>query len=195
MVVRCSAIVLAVFAQAAVAQAAFAQGGGAAAAANTHSSSDASVREYRLGADDKVRITVFNEPNLSGEFNVSSSGILSVPLIGEVKASGRSLAEVIDEVRTRLADGYLRDPHVSMDILTYRPFYILGEVNKPGEYPYTNGLTVQNAVATAQGYTYRANRKRIFMKHAGEDTEGVISQGPNTPVRPGDTIRVAERFF
>jgi polysaccharide export outer membrane protein len=154
-----------------------------------------SIQEYRLGADDKVRIMVFNEPTLSGEFYVSSSGILSVPLIGDVTAGGRTLTEVISEIRSRLADGYLRDPRVSMDILTYRPFYILGEVNKPGEYPYTNGLTVQNAVATAEGYTYRANRKRIFIKHAGEKNEVLVSQNLDSEVHPGDTIRVAERFF
>jgi len=160
-------------------------------AATAHSS----MPEYRLGADDKVRIMVFNEPTLSGEFYVSSSGILSVPLIGDVKAGGRTLTEVINEIQSRLADGYLRDPRVSMDILTYRPFYILGEVNKPGEYPYTNGLTVQNAVATAEGYTYRANRKRIFIKHAGQKNEVLVSQNLDSAVQPGDTIRVAERFF
>jgi protein involved in polysaccharide export with SLBB domain len=156
---------------------------------------DAAAAEYRLGSDDKVRITVFNEPNLSGEFSVSSSGILSLPLIGEVKAAGRSMSEVSNEITSRLANGYLRSPHVSIDVLNYRPFYILGEVNKPGEYSYINGLTVQAAVATAQGYTYRANRKRIFMKHAGDKVEGVITQGGNTLVHPGDTIRVAERTF
>ncbi len=82
-----------------------------------------------------------------------------------------------------------------MEVLNYRPFYILGEVNKPGEYPYTNGLTVMNAVATAEGFTYRANTKRVFIKRADTSEEQEYPLNSTTPVAPGDTIRVAERFF
>jgi protein involved in polysaccharide export with SLBB domain len=151
---------------------------------------------YRFGTADRVRIIVFNEPTLSGEFNVNSDGNLSLPLIGNVKASGRTPNEVISDVQSKLADGYLREPRVSLDVLTYRPFYIMGEVNKPGEYPYSNGLTVMNAVARAEGFTYRANRNHVFIKRAGKTTEQDFNLRKEDPgVQPGDTVRIGERYF
>ncbi len=151
--------------------------------------------DYRLGVADKVRILVYNEPNLSGEFSVNANGSISFPLIGEIQATGRTSTEIGAEIVKRLSDGYLRDPQVSIDVLTFRPFYILGEVNKPGEYPYETGLTVGKAVATANGYTYRADKKRVYLKRIGEDKEKVYPMSADTLVEPGDTIRIGERFF
>jgi len=150
---------------------------------------------YRLDVADKVRLIVYNEPTLSGEFTVNSDGVLSVPLIGDVKVRGLTTAESIAEITEKFADGYLRDPKVSIDVLTYRPFYILGEVTKPGEYPYSNGLTVMNAVATASGFTYRANKGNVFIKHAGDTKENKYKMTPDLAVKPGDTVRVGERYF
>lgn len=150
---------------------------------------------YRLDVADKVRLIVYNEPTLSGEFTVNSDGVLSVPLIGDVKVRGLTTAESIAAITEKFADGYLRDPKVSIDVLTYRPFYILGEVTKPGEYPYSNGLTVMNAVATASGFTYRANKGNVFIKHAGETKEYKYKMAPDLAVKPGDTVRVGERYF
>ncbi|MFT3966541.1 MAG: polysaccharide biosynthesis/export family protein [Sphingobium sp.] len=150
---------------------------------------------YNLGVGDKVRIIVFNEPTLSGEFAVGSDGGLSLPLIGDVRATGRSVQEVVKDIEAKFGDGYLRSPKVSMDVLTYRPYYILGEVSKPGEYPYFSGLTVMNAVARAEGFTYRANKRKVFIKHAGETTESLVPLSPGLVVRPGDTVRVGERYF
>jgi protein involved in polysaccharide export with SLBB domain len=162
-------------------------------AAGAHADLDNS---YRFGTADRVRIIVFNEPTLSGEFNVNSDGNLSLPLIGNVKASGRTPNEVISDVQSKLADGYLREPRVSLDVLTYRPFYIMGEVNKPGEYAYSNGLTVMNAVARAEGFTYRANRNRVFIKRAGKAKEENFDLHKEDPgVQPGDTVRIGERYF
>jgi polysaccharide export outer membrane protein len=98
-------------------------------------------------------------------------------------------------VQTSLKDGYIQDPHVSVEVLTYRPYYILGEVQKPGEYPYSNGLSVMNAVATANGFTYRANTKKVFIKRADSSAEEEYPLTSMTPVAPGDTIRVTERYF
>lgn len=151
--------------------------------------------DYRLGVADKVRIIVFDEPSLSGEFLVNANGSLSMPLIGDVPVAGFTASAVTDAIRKRLADGFLKDPQVSIDVLTFRPFYILGEVNKPGEYPYSSGLTVFNAVATAQGFTYRANKKRVVVKHAGATEETKEKLTPDLQVRPGDTIRIQERLF
>jgi protein involved in polysaccharide export with SLBB domain len=152
--------------------------------------------DYKLGAGDKVRIIVFGENDLTGEFFVpGGSGTISFPLIGDVAASGLTVGQLQTEIEAKLRDGYLKDPHVSIEVLNYRPFYILGEVTKPGEYPYTNGLTVLNAVATANGFTYRADTRHVFIKHA---TEGAGHEYPltsSTPVAPGDTIRISERFF
>ena len=150
---------------------------------------------YRLGSGDHVRITVYNEPSLSGEFQVSDGGTIALPLIGSVKAAGLSVAELEQAVTRTFADGWVNNPKVSIEVLTYRPFYILGEVMKPGEYPYSAGLTVLKAVATANGFTYRANTKNIAIRHEGETAEHVERLSPTTTVQPGDTIRIKERFF
>ncbi|WP_233352812.1 polysaccharide biosynthesis/export family protein [Maricaulis alexandrii] len=151
--------------------------------------------EYRLGTGDQVRVIVYNEESLSGEFVVDGSGRVSLPLIGQIDAGGLSLTEFEDSVELRLSDGYLNDPRVNVEVLNFRPFYILGEVEEAGEYPYTDGLTVMNAVATAGGFTYRANTRVVYIKRDGTDHEVAVSLTPGTPVNPGDTIRIAERYF
>lgn len=151
--------------------------------------------EYVLGSSDKVRVTVYGEPNLSGEFFVTGSGLVSLPLIGEVKAAGLSLRQFQNAVQTALSDGYLKEPRVSAEVLTYRPFYIMGEVEKPGTYPYTSGLTALNAVATAGGFTYRADKGKVYLKRNGETEERKMPLTPSTTVAPGDTIRIGERLF
>ena len=153
------------------------------------------VGDYRLGSADRIRIIVFNEPTLSGEFSVGDNGMLSIPLIGNVQASGRTPTELAADIEAKLADGYLRSPHVSLDVLTYRPFYILGEVTKPGEYPYANGLTVMAGVATASGFTYRANKRKVYIKHSGDRDEKSLELTPSILIYPGDTIRISERHF
>jgi protein involved in polysaccharide export with SLBB domain len=150
---------------------------------------------YHLGASDKLRVIVFGEDSLSGEFTVSTSGVIALPLIGEVTVTGRTLADVRDEVQRRLSDGYLKSPRVSIEVLTYRSFYILGEVTKPGEYPYEADLTIEKAVAAAQGFTYRANKSKIVIRHNGEAGEQKVKADDPRPILPGDTIRVDERFF
>lgn len=153
------------------------------------------IEEYRLGVADKVRVTVFGEAALTGEFLVGGNGKISMPLIGETQASGLTIAQFQDEVATALRDGFITEPRVSAEILTYRPFYILGEVSTPGEYPYTNNLTVLNAVATAGGFTYRADNRRVFIKRSIGDAEEEFPLTTTTRVAPGDTIRIRERLF
>lgn len=150
---------------------------------------------YILGPRDKLRIIVYGETALSGEFFVSSNGKLSLPLIGEVQAAGLTVSRLQATIENSLKEGYLKDPRVSAEVLTFRPFYILGEVSKPGEYPYNDGLTVLAAVATAGGFTYRANTKRVFIKGANDTSEKSVKLNSSTMVTPGDTIRVPERFF
>ena len=151
--------------------------------------------EYRLGPADRIRVTVYNEASMSGEFQVDGEGMVSLPLIGEVKASGLTLREFQTKTEARLSDGYLRDPSVSAEVLNFRPYYILGEVAKPGEYPFTNRLTVLNAIATAEGFTYRANKKIVALKPADATEESRVELTPTTRVMPGDTIRILERMF
>ncbi|WGM31817.1 hypothetical protein KKHFBJBL_02066 [Brevundimonas sp. NIBR11] len=153
------------------------------------------IEEYRLGVADKVRVTVFGEAALTGEFLVAGNGKISLPLIGETQAGGLTIGEFQEEVATALRDGFITEPRVSAEILNYRPFYILGEVNTPGEYPYTNNLTVLNAVATAGGFTYRADNRRVFIKRASGDAEEAFPLTTSTRVAPGDTIRIRERLF
>ena len=150
---------------------------------------------YKLGAADKLRITVFGHPDLSGEFEVDGTGSISLPLIGQMKAEGLSTAMLEESISTTLAKGYILDPRVSAEVINYRPFYILGEVGQPGQYPYTNGLTVQNAVAAAGGFTYRANKRVVYIKSMDSDREIAYDLTPGTVVKPGDTLRIGERIF
>ena len=153
------------------------------------------ARDYRLGAGDEIRVSVFGEPDLSGEVRVDGRGEVTLPLIGAVAAEGLTSAALSDAVSSALAEGYLRDPRVTVEVTAYRPYFILGEVAKPGTYPYQDGLTVLNAVATAEGFTYRANERIVFIVRDGEEEERRFLLDSNTPVRPGDTIRIGERFL
>jgi polysaccharide export outer membrane protein len=153
------------------------------------------VADYRLDAGDRIKLTVFNEAGLSGEFMIGADGNVSLPLIGAVPAKGRTIDEVAADTRARLADGYLRTPKVSGEVVLYRPFFILGEVTAPGPYPYSVGLTALNAIATAKGFSPRANREVVQIRRQGEARESNYALTPELTVYPGDTIRVGERYF
>lgn len=153
-----------------------------------------STADYRLGPADQLRVTVFNEPGLTGLFVVGSQGTVAYPLIGDVRAAGLTVSEFTASLKTALGQ-YLRSPSVSVEVANYRPFFILGEVQRPGTYPYAVDLTVLNAVATAGGFSYRANEHRVFIRHANESEEHAYNLTVSTPVLPGDTIRVGERLF
>ena len=150
---------------------------------------------YRLVTGDKLKVTVYGEDDLSGEFAVDGSGQVQLPLVGQVKAASLTIHEFVAEVSKSLQEGYLKDPKVSVEVLNYRPFYIIGEVNKPGEYPFESGLSVLGAIALAGGYTYRANDNDIYVRRSGQDKEEKMPASANTKVYPGDIIRIAERLF
>lgn len=150
---------------------------------------------YVLGSGDQISVTVYDEPSLSGQFQIDGTGSVSLPLIGQVQAGGLTVPQFEQAVETAFLDGYLNHPRVNVAVLNYRPYYILGEVQTAGEYPYTDGLTVLNAVATAGGFTYRARQNTVYIKRAGEEEFQQIRLSASTRVQPGDTIRIAERFF
>jgi polysaccharide export outer membrane protein len=163
--------------------------------ASAQEASERKIPEYHLGSGDKVRVITYGEQELSGEFFVSGDGKVSMPLIGDINAMGLTVPEFQAKVTTALKEGYLKDPKVSVEVLTYRPFYIMGEVKNPGTFPYTNGLTVMNAVATAGGFTYRANERKVEIRRAETADWVTYRLDPTTPVAPGDTIRIDERLF
>ena len=151
--------------------------------------------EYVFGTGDRLRLTVFNEPTLSGEFEVNSAGIISIPLIGNIKAQGETAHGLEGAITQKLSSGYMRDPRVNIEVLQYRPFYIIGEVSKPGEYPYRNGMNIMSAVAVAGGFTYRANDQTVNIRRAGQTQEYSYPVTTTTMVLPGDIVRVGERLF
>jgi polysaccharide export outer membrane protein len=156
---------------------------------------EASVEGYKLASGDRVRVTVFRHVDLSGEFQLDGRGYFAMPLVGEIQGGGLDSRQLEEAIEARLKDGgYLVNPQVGVEVLNYRPFYIIGEVNNPGSYQYVNGMTVINAVALAGGFSYRADQDDIVINRGG-------SQGPeveaalDTEVLPGDIINVTERFF
>ena len=173
----------------------------AASCAGTDTGGASAVREpfdagdYRLGSGDEVRLTVFGEQDLSGTYAVDGRGEVTLPLVRGVVAAGLTAPELADAIADALRQGFLRDPRVTVEVATYRPYFILGEVARPGTYPYQNGLTVLNAVATAEGFTYRANERSVFIRRDGEAQEHRFVLDSATTVRPGDTIRIGERLF
>ena len=151
---------------------------------------------YKLGPGDRLRVTVFDEPTLTGEYIVTDNGTVAFPLIGNVPAGANSLGALQEQIRSRLAAGYVKDPRVSAEILIYRPYYILGEVNRPGQCPFAVGRRIDQAVAAAGGFTYRAGTRKIFLRRADDTIERTVDLRTQNPiVLPGDTVRVGERYL
>lgn len=151
---------------------------------------------YILDKGDKLKVLVFGEEDLSGEFTVDTLGAVSLPLVGQLVVGGMGVREVEAAVQQRLSDGYLRNPRVSVQVLNYRPFYILGEVVKPGAYPYADGMRVNNAVAVGGGFTYRAKESGITITRTARSGEKAEFKAQiDTFILPGDVIKVDERFF
>ncbi|MDE2499544.1 MAG: polysaccharide export protein [Alphaproteobacteria bacterium] len=175
----------------------FAQAGAAVAVTNGITEDGPAVADagYRLGTGDRLQITVYGEPDLSGVYDVDGSGYVRMPLVGQIKVAGMTLVQMEDKVQSTLAAGYLKEPKVSAEVVNYRPFYIIGEVNKPGEYPYASGMNVLTAVALAGGYTYRADDSDVYIRRKGSRKEISAPADQMTKVEPGDIVRVAERFF
>jgi polysaccharide biosynthesis/export protein len=150
---------------------------------------------YHLGPGDHVRIKVYNDDSVSGDYAVGSNGHISIPLVGDVEAAGLTTRQLEQTIVKRMQGKIARDPKINVEIIAYAPFYIYGEVQKAGEYPFRPGLTVADAVATAGGLTYRANEDRIYVRHAGATGEREVTLETPTRIFPGDNIHVAERMF
>lgn len=150
---------------------------------------------YVLGTGDKVRVIVFGEDQLTGEFVVDATGNVSLPLIGQTPARGKTPQQFAQTVTDQLKAGYIRDPKVSVEVVSFRPFYIIGEVSNAGEYAYKNGLNVMGAVAMAGGYSYRANQRTVYIRRAGEPDEKSYPASTSVLIYPGDVVRIPERYF
>jgi len=150
---------------------------------------------YTLDSGDKLRIVVFGQDTLSNNYVVDAEGQVSLPLAGAVNARGMTTRDLAAAIRSRLSQGYIRDPSVAVEIDTYRPFFVLGEVTYPGQYPYVPNMTAENAIAIAGGFTPRASRDRITVtrRTAGAPTRTAMPL--RYPLRPGDTVTVSERWF
>jgi protein involved in polysaccharide export with SLBB domain len=133
---------------------------------------------------------------LTGEFQVNFSGEIAFPLIGSIPAAGMSVAEFQNQLLRRLRNGYVRNARVSIEVASYRPFNVFGEVRNSGQFPFRPGLTVQDAIAMAGGFTYRANTRTVYVRRGNANTEiSVQLDGPRVQILPGDDVRVAERYF
>lgn len=168
-------------------------GSARAATSPTGAASDQPV--YTLGSGDVVKVTVFGQDDLSGKFTVDGQGMVSLPLIGNVKIGGLTVRQAEKKVVGKLKPDYLKNPRVSIEVLNYRPFYIIGEVKKPGSYPYVSGMTVINAVALGGGFTYRARQDDLYIIRATDPKRRKQHASQDTVVLPGDVIEVPERYF
>lgn len=150
---------------------------------------------YTLAGGDRLRVIVFGQDSLSNSYSVDGAGRIAMPLIGTVEARGRTTHSLARQIEERLRGGYLREPKVSVEVEAYRPFFVLGEVNASGQFPFVNNMTVQTAVAIAGGYSPRANRTYAEMTRATAEGLVTVPVPITTPVRPGDTVVIKERFF
>src|SRR3954467_15019441 len=150
---------------------------------------------YKLDAGDRLRIVIYGQEGLTNTYSIDAGGSITLPLIGSVPAHGRTPAGLAAEITARLRNGYIREPSVAVEIEAYRPFFILGEVAAPGQYPYVPNMSVESAVAIAGGFSPRARRDRVTLTHtdAGGSIRAVVPLGP--PIAPGDTVLVGERWF
>lgn len=151
--------------------------------------------QYHLGTGDKIKVNVFGHADLSGEFQLDGSGRISLPLIKEVQAAGLTVSELEDTITAKLSPDYLLNPKVSVEVLNYRPIYIIGEVKNPGRYPYVSGMTILTAVALAGGYTYRAKTNKAFITHAQHIRKNKKTASQDAEVLPGDVIEIPEKYW
>ncbi len=150
---------------------------------------------YQLDAGDRLRVQVFGQEGLTNSYIVDASGNISMTLIGSVPVRGLTTSQVAAAISSRLRSGYIRNPHVSVEVEVYRPFFILGEVNAPGQYPYVPNMTVEAAVAIAGGFAPRASKSDILVAR-NFNGEVMRTRVPaDFPMRPGDTVTVRERWF
>ena len=150
---------------------------------------------YRLDAGDRLRIVVYGQEGLTNTYAIDAGGSITMPLIGSVPARGRTPAGLAADIATRLRGGFIREPSVAVEIEAYRPFFILGEVAAPGQYPYVPNMTVESAVAIAGGFSPRARRDRVTVTHTDASGTGRYVVPPGTSLSPGDTVLVGERWF
>lgn len=150
---------------------------------------------YLLDSGDRLRVVVFGQDGLSNSYFVDAAGNITMPLIGAVAARGTSTAELARSIGARLRNGFIREPHVAIEVESYRPFFILGEVTFPGQYPYVPNMTVETAVAIAGGFTPRAHRREAKLARSQDGQAYRMAVPPTYPVRPGDTITIDERWF
>jgi polysaccharide export outer membrane protein len=153
------------------------------------------LTDYRLGSGDRVKVVVFDSPELSGEYTISATGKIAMPLIGTLDADGRSPGELQSMVAQQLRGRFVANPSVSVEVIAYRPFFVLGEVYKPGSYPYVADMKVITAVAIAGGMTPRGNERRILIVRSTGPQQQRLSASMESAVLPGDVIKVEERFF
>jgi polysaccharide export outer membrane protein len=150
---------------------------------------------YHLGSGDRIHIGVFGQSDLNGDYVVDGGGSVQLPLIGSVRAAGLTVAEFQKQLISKYSDGYLVNPNVEVDVVNYRPFYIIGEIKAPGQYPYVNGMSILNAVALAGGFTDRADKSEVYIRRNGSAKEIEFPGDETTKVNPGDIVRISERFF
>lgn len=150
---------------------------------------------YHLDAGDKLRVVVYGQEGLTNTYAIDAGGAITMPLIGSVAARGRTPAGLAADIAARLRNGYIREPSVAVEIESYRPFFILGEVAAPGQYPYVPNMTVESAVAIAGGFSSRARRDRVTVTHTDASGTGRYVVPPGTSLGPGDTVLVGERWF
>lgn len=158
------------------------------------SAESSTLSDYRLGSGDLLSIQVFGEEDLSMEIRLSDAGTIAYPFLGELRVLNMTIGNLGKMIEQGLGDGYLLDPHVSITVVEYRQFFINGEVQEPGGYPYQPGLTLQKAVALAGGFTERASKSKLFVSHDGETTDPRLVQ-LNTLIKPGDIITIEQSFF
>jgi polysaccharide export outer membrane protein len=150
---------------------------------------------YHLDAGDKLRVMVYGQEGLTNTYAIDAGGSITMPLIGSVPARGRTTAGLASEISAKLRRGFIRDPSVAVEIESYRPFFILGEVAAPGQYPYVPNMTVESAVAIAGGFSPRARRDSVTVTHSNASGTGRFVVPPGTSISPGDTVLVGERWF
>jgi protein involved in polysaccharide export with SLBB domain len=155
----------------------------------------AAIAPAKLQPGDKIRITVYGEDKLSGDYQLDQSGQISLPLAGTITAQGLTQAELEQALAKKFRNQYLKDPKVTVTVATLEPFYLIGEVQKPGQYPYQSGLNVLTALAIAGGPTYRANRTTVQIQRRGETSMHEYPISTSVPILPGDVIKVPERYF